>query len=130
MAEHRREHAVQTDAHRTYELLSDVGNLPRYFPRITSATPVEGGDAVDTTAVIDPPGEAEREVSGQAWFRTDDAARRIEWGAEGDSDYHGALTVVDAGAGATVVLELHTPHEHPGIEESIDETLRTIDALL
>lgn len=130
MADHARSHDVETDAQRVYELLSDVRNLPRYFPQITEAHPVGDGDAVDTTAVIDPPDQPKQEVRGEAWFRTDDAARRIEWGAEGESDYHGSLTVQEKGSGATVLLALHSPHDHPGIAESIDDTLATIDSLL
>lgn len=130
MADHERSHPVETDADRVYALLSDVENLPRYFPQITSARPVGDGDAVDTTAVIDPPGQPEREVEGEAWFRTDAAARRVEWGAQGESDYHGALTVQENGTGSTVVLTLHSPHDHPGIEQSIDDVLERIDALL
>jgi uncharacterized membrane protein len=130
MADHERSHPVESDASTVYALLSDVENLPRYFPQITSAHPVGDGDAVDTTAVIDPPDQPEREVRGEAWFRTDVAARRIEWGAEGESDYSGALTVQENGTGSTVVLSLHTPHEHEGIEESIDQVLERIDALL
>ena len=130
MADHERSHSVETDAARVYELLSDVTNLPRYFPRITSARPVDGGEKVETTAVIAPPGQEERRVEGEAWFRTDDAAKRIEWGAEGESDYRGTLTVEEAGSGSTVVLTLHTPREHPGLEDAIDETLTKIDSLL
>lgn len=130
MADHERSHPVESDASTVYALLSDVTNLPRYFPQITSAKPVDGGDAVDTTAVIDPPDQPEQEVRGEAWFRTDDDARRVEWGAEGESDYSGTLTVQENGTGSTVVLTLHTPHEHAGIDDSIDQVLERIDALL
>ncbi len=130
MADYKREHEVETDPGRVYELLSDVSNLPRYFPAITSATVVAGGNAVDTTAVIEPPGQARREVRGQAWFTADERSRRLEWGSEGDNGYHGALTVLENGTGATVVLELHTESSHEGIDGSIDQTLERIDALL
>lgn len=130
MADYKREHEVETNAGRVYELLSDVSNLPRYFPAITSATAVAGGNAVDTTAVIEPPGQDRREVRGQAWFSTDEQSHRIEWGSEGDNDYRGSLTVHENGTGATVVLELHTESSHEGIDASIDETLERIDALL
>ena len=67
-------------------------------------------------------------MRGEAWFRTDDAKRTIEWGAEEDNDYSGTLVVQENGSGSTVVLTLHTPREHEGIEESIDQVLERIDA--
>lgn len=130
MPDYERERAVETTAGRVYELLSDVRNLPWYFPGITSATPVDGGDAVHTTATIAPPGQPERDVEGEAWFRTDDDARSIEWGAEGDSGYRGSLTVAEDGTGSRLTLALHSDTPHDGIEQSIDETLDRIDTLL
>lgn len=130
MADYEREHDVETGAQRVYELLSDVTNLPRFFPGITSATPRAGGNAVDTTAVIEPPGQDRREVRGEAWFTTDEQARRLEWGSEGENNYHGSLTVAENGSGATVKLALHTEASHDGIDDAIDDTLGRIDALL
>ena len=130
MADYERTHDVETDAARVYELLSDVTNLPRYFPAITAAEPVDGGDAVQTTAVIDPPDQPEQEVHGEAWFRTDDDAQRLEWGSEGENDYHGSLTVTPNGSGATLTLQLHSETDHEGVDASIDETLEKIDSLL
>lgn len=67
------EHAtdVQAGADALFDYLADVSNLPEYFDRMTSAAPAEG-EAVHTTALIDPDGEGERKVEGEAWFRVDD----------------------------------------------------------
>jgi len=58
-----------------FDYLSDVGNLPRYFSRMTSAQPGQG-EEVRTTAKM-PDGT---EAQGDAWFRVDQSAQRIAWG--------------------------------------------------
>jgi carbon monoxide dehydrogenase subunit G len=125
-----RDTEVAADDQAAYAYLSDVQNLPSYFPMITRAEETSG-DEVETTAVIEPPGEEKHTVQGTAWFRHDDAARKVTWGSEGPNDYHGEIDVDAAGDGASVVrFTLHTESGHPGIEESIDETLATIKRTL
>ncbi|MEO8830455.1 hypothetical protein [Lapillicoccus sp.] len=109
-----------------YAYLSKASNLPTYFPRITKARQTDG-DAVETTAVIDPPGEAEQTVRGTAWFHTDESSKKVTWGAEGPHDYHGELDFdSDGDQACTLTFTLHTESDHPGIDGSIDETLDTI----
>ena len=105
-----------------WEYLSDVGNLPEYMDSMTSAEPA-GRDAVHVTAET-PGGRQE----GEAWFRTEDAARRLEWGSEGASDYHGWLTVVPAGAGCLVSLGIDMDREDE--DDSIGRTLANVQRLL
>ena len=84
-----------------------------------------------TTAVIDPPDQPEREVRGEAWFRADDDAKRLEWGSEGENDYHGSLTVsLQRQRAPSSPWQLHSQSEHEGVDASIDETLEKIDSLL
>lgn len=110
-----------------FAYLGDVANLPHYFPRITEVERTEG-DKVDTTAVISPPGsDDERTVEGEAWFHADADSRTVTWGAPGPHDYHGRLDLSgDGDAATTLRFSLHTEHEYPGVEQSIDETLGTI----
>ena len=75
---------VTSSPERTFDYLSDVGNLPRYMDSMTSAERT-GPEEVHVTAVVPDRGPEE----GEAWFRTDPATRRVEWGSEGSSDYHG-----------------------------------------
>ena len=125
MTTYSRETSLPVDEKTAYAYLSDVNNLPDYFPMITEAT--QEGDEVSTTAVIAPPGEAKHTVHGTAWFKHDDDAKKITWGSEGPNDYHGELDVDAAGENAsTVRFTLHTRNEQDGIEDSIDETLATI----
>lgn len=106
--------------------LSDVSNLPRYFARMTSASPGEG-EQVRTTARM-PDGT---EVHGDAWFRVDPAARRIEWGSQGPSEYAGDLQLIPDGQGSEVEVHLHTtrvPDGDRGVSDGLRETLANIKA--
>jgi uncharacterized membrane protein len=116
--------AVSVPAATLFGYLSDVGNLPRYFARMTSAQPGEG-EEVHTTAEM-PDGT---EVEGDAWFRVDESAHRIEWGSEGPNDYSGHLEVREAGEGSEVEVGLHTTRVPDGddqVQDGIAETLARI----
>ena len=111
-----------------FDYLSQVGNLPDYFDRMTSATPGDG-DEVHTAARM-PDGQ---QVEGDAWFRVDPDTRRIEWGSEGANDYHGSLDVDATENGAEVRLQLHTAHvpdDDPEMKRGLDETLANIKRLV
>ena len=109
-----------------FDYLSDVGNLPTYFARMTSAVPGDGQE-VKTTARM-PDGT---EVQGDAWFTVDDAAKSIEWGSEGPSDYRGKLDVTAEGSGSSVTVSLHTTRGSASeVEDGIQETLATIKRLV
>ena len=130
MPSYTRSTKIAVDEDTAYAYLSKAENLPEYFPRITEVNK-KSGDEVETTAVIDPPGEPEQKVHGTAWFKTDDEAHTVEWGSEGSNHYHGELDFDPDGEGAsTVRLTLSTESDHPGIEDSIDETLATISKKL
>lgn len=130
MPTYSRETKVKVAEKAAYTYLSDVQNLPKYFPMMTEAKQTSG-DEVETTAVIQPPGEEKHTVHGKAWFQHDDDARKISWGSEGPNDYHGEIDVdADGDDSSTVRFTLHTESGHPGIEDSIDETLATIQKQL
>lgn len=132
MADHTAQTTVQADPDAVYEYLADVSHLPEYFPMMTAAEKVPGEDAVRTTAVLDPEergepqGSGEQEVHGEAWFRTDDDARRIEWGSEGSSDYHGEIRVEPAEDGTRISLLIHSEQDHDGIDEGLERSLDAI----
>lgn len=111
-----------------FDYLSDIANLPQYFARMTSARSGQG-EEVKTTAKM-PDGS---EVAGDAWFRVDQAAQRIEWGSEGPSEYSGYLDVRAAGDGSADISEvevhLHTTRVQPGdqqVQDGVEETLSNI----
>lgn len=109
-----------------FEYLSDVGNLPRYFARMTSASRGDGEEVLTTARMPDG-----TEVEGRAWFRVDESAQRLEWGSEGPSDYSGSLDVRASGDGSEVSVTLNTSRSHEGdpeVQQGIEETLASIKA--
>ena len=82
MADYERVETVEASADDLFAYLSDVGNLPDYMRRMTSAEPA-GDGAVHTTAELDFGGGETRTVSGEAWFRVETGERRMRWGRGG-----------------------------------------------
>lgn len=105
-----------------FDYLSDVGNLPQYFSRLTSAVPGDGEEIKTTAKMPDGP-----EVQGDAWFRVDKTAQRIEWGSQGQSEYSGYLDVTPSGDGSQVEVHLHTTRVHEGDREVQDGVTETLD---
>ena len=62
MAESTVQSRIEVPADDLFRYLSQVSNLPEYFPKMTSATSVDDGT----------------QVEGEAWFRVDHDARSIE----------------------------------------------------
>lgn len=124
MADFEQTTEVDASAEALFDYLSDVRHLPAYFDGMTSAEPA-AGEAVRTTARIDPDGEGEREVEGEAWFRVDEDEQTLAWGSEGPNDYRGELEVSGSGDGSTVTVRLHTVHAGADAHDGIDEGLRT-----
>ncbi len=119
---------VDADDQALFAYLSDVSNLPQYFSRMTQASPGDG-EKIHTKARM-PDGHEEQ---GDAWFRVLTERQRVEWGSEGDSDYHGHLDVESAGAGSRVEVHLHTERVQAGdeqIREGLKETLSNIKRLV
>jgi hypothetical protein len=116
----RHEHTehVAAPPDKVYAALADVKNLPHYVPQVTAAKP--GGDGhVEIEARYG--GHTQH---GEAWFRTDDDKRRVEWGSE-NSEYEGYMQV-DADGDATLLrLSLQTSHG----DASDGEVMGTLDAI-
>jgi len=129
MADYERSQTVEAPAGALFEFLADVGNLPRYFEQMTAAEPA-GREAVRVTAEVDG-----REREGQARFRVDREAKRVEWGSEGPNDYHGWLDVADeAGGRSTVTVHVSTervedrPDEvNLGLERTLGNVKRLVE---
>ena len=119
--EHEQSTTISVAPDQLYRAISDPGNLTRFVPAITS---VQRRDAehVDVEARYE--GHAEH---GEAWFRADDDARRITWGAEG-SPYEGWMSVAADGAGSKVTLHLTTPHEID-VDEYVQQTFDSLRSL-
>ena len=116
--EHEHTQHVAAPPDRVFAALADVNNLPRYVPQLTQARRTDG----DTVAI-----EARYEGHthrGEAWFRTDADAHRIEWGAPG-SDYHGWIQVNPDGDGSRLTLFLATVRG----DAPDSEVMGTLDAM-
>lgn len=126
LAEHERSLSINAPASALFAYLSEVGNLPKYFTRMLTAEPAEG-EAVRTSARM-PDGQV---VEGEAWFRVDDTAQRIEWGSEGPSDYHGWLEVSGDDQASTVQVAIHSTRTTDGeVDQGLEETLGNIKRLV
>ena len=115
--EHEHSHHVAAPADRVYAVLADPANLSHFVPQVRTAQ--ADGDHVTVEARYD--GKTQ---SGEAFFRADDAARRIEWGTDGGG-YGGWMAVGEDGDGSTLTLHLTTVHT-----DDIDsEVAGTLDAI-
>lgn len=115
---------VATDPDALFDYLAEVSNLPRYFSRITSARAGDGEEVHTTATLADG-----QEVEGTAWFRVDTSSKRVEWGSEGPSSYHGSLQVRAAGDGSEVEVHVHTtrvPEGDQEVQDGVAETLANI----
>jgi hypothetical protein len=99
--EHQHTQHVKASPDRVFAALADVGNLPRFVPQLTAAHRIDG-DKLDVEARYE--GHTQH---GKAWFRTDDAQRKIEWGSP-DNEYHGSLQISPDGDGSRLTLSLTT----------------------
>lgn len=109
-----------------FGVLADPRNLPRYVATMVDAEP-EQGSRVHVAADVQG-----RHEEGDADFRTDAAARRMEWSGAGQSGYRGRLEVAAAGDGSTVTIALHVVHDADGgeIDRVLDETVANIERLV
>jgi len=123
MAEYERSETVPASGANVYAYVADPANLPAYISTMVRADALSGGH-LHVAAEVEG-----RHEEGDARFRADSAARRIEWGGSGTSDYHGWLQVADAEPGSsTVTIHLSTtsPDDADQVEQALAETLANI----
>lgn len=121
---------IAQDISDTFAFIKDPANLPLYFPRMTSAEYV-GNEQVHTTAVVDTDQDGDDEhVESDVWFTVDEAQHRISWGSQGESDYHGGLSLDAGDEQTTLQLSLTTVHDIPDVQRSLDESLAAIASRL
>ena len=126
MGDYQARTELAAPARRVFDYLSEVGDLPDYFDRMTSARPGEG-EAVKTTAKL-PDGT---EVEGEAWFRVDADSMALSWGSEGPNDYHGHLEVAgdDDRSVVTVTvstMRAQTEQHQRGLDETVAKISRRV----
>jgi hypothetical protein len=117
--EHTEHVAAAPDA--VFAAIADVGNLPSFVPQMTAAR--ESGDG---KVEVDARYEG-RNQHGEAAFKRDDGARRIEWSA--GSGYRGWMQVDADGDGSRLTLFLDTPHPSAS-DQDVSATLDAIRMLV
>ncbi len=115
--EHEHTEHVAASPDRVYEAISNPANLTRFVPQLTSIRDA-GGEQLEVDARYEG-----REQHGAASFRTDDSARRIDWGSE--SGYQGWMQVDGDGDGSRLTLFLKTTHA----SETDHDVAATLDAI-
>jgi ribosome-associated toxin RatA of RatAB toxin-antitoxin module len=108
--EHEQTTRIPVASDRLYRTIADVGNLTRFIPPLHSVRRTDPGH-VEVEAQYEG-----HEQHGQAWFRADDEAKRVEWGAEGQP-YRGWMQVQSDGEASKLTLHVTTERltsEHLG----------------
>lgn len=116
--EHEHTQHVAASADQVFSALADVGNLPRYVPQVTAA------ERIDDEKVKVQARYEGRTQEGEAWFRTDAAQRRIEWGAP-HGGYHGWIQVDPDADGSRLTLFIATARG----DAPDSEVMGTLDAI-
>lgn len=101
-----------------YRTIADVGNLTRFIPPIKTARQTDS-EHVDIEAEYEG-----HEQHGEAWFRADDEAKRVEWGSEGQP-YRGWMRVEPEGEDSKLTFHLTTMHAGD-VRKYVDDTFRSI----
>jgi carbon monoxide dehydrogenase subunit G len=115
--EHVHSEHVAAPPDRLFAALANPDNLARFVPQLTSVQHGEG-DRVEVEARYE--GRTQR---GEAFFRTDEAARRLEWGTQ--SGYRGWMQIAEDGEGSMLTLGLQTTR----VDHADHDVGATLDAI-
>lgn len=126
MPDFERSTTVSASPDAAFRALADVKNLPEYVATMTQADET-GNEILHVAADVDG-----RHEEGNAAFRADPHDRRIEWGSEDSSGYHGSMQIAADGSGSSITIHLHVPHEgdETEINSVLDQTVSNIQHLL
>lgn len=142
MADYEQSKTIDAPPEEVFAWLSDVGNLPGYLPPVTDAS-IEGPSAEGA------PGQRVRlslefpnggSFDSEGYLAADERERRLDWGAEGDRDYSGWLTVANHGEGQSEVvvhlsfgersvegeIQAGSPEDRDPLHEAIGATLESV----
>ncbi|WP_168582501.1 SRPBCC family protein [Gephyromycinifex aptenodytis] len=123
---------VDVEPRRLFDYLSDVGNLPRYMPRLSHAEPAGDDGAVQVTAHPKLPDGRQVEVKGTAWTRVDELGRRFSWGSVGSrNNYRGTFDIdpVESGSQLTVTI-VSERADGAAVQTGLGDTLASIKNLV
>src|SRR3954470_6147769 len=114
--EHVHSEHVAAEPAEVFAVLRDPQSLARFVPQLTKVD--QQGERVEVEARYEG-----RTQHGEASFRADEEAQRVEWGT--DSGYRGWLQVERDGDGSMLTLGLHTTH----VEHADHDVAATLDAI-
>jgi ribosome-associated toxin RatA of RatAB toxin-antitoxin module len=100
-----------------YRTIADIGSLSRFIPPLKSVRRTDP-EHVEVDAEYEG-----RHEHGEAWFRADDDAKRVEWGAE-DQPYRGWMQVEPDGQGSKLTLHLTMTHVTPDHLSDVTQYVR------
>lgn len=133
VSDYQRLTSVGAGGERVFAYVTDLDNLPNYVDRMVAVKRVEGTadeGVVRVTARIGA-GDGGRTVEGEAWYRVDRIAWRVEWGSNGADDYRGTVDVTPDQDRTQVEITLHTTSgDTDRITSSLDATLDRLRELL
>ncbi|MGH2942442.1 MAG: SRPBCC family protein [Solirubrobacteraceae bacterium] len=115
--EHVHSEHIAAAPDRVFAALAEPDNLVRLVPQLTKISP-RAGDRVEVEARYE--GRTQR---GEAYLRSDDSERRLEWGTEGG--YSGWMKIDPDGEGTMLTLGLHTTH----VDHADRDVGATLDAI-
>ena len=133
MAEYEHTQLIQAAPEEVYAFVSQVQNLPKYLPTTKAAQPQEG-------ECVRVQGEARgHQYDSDGYFRADDAAHRLEWGADEADKYSGWLSISGEQSASQVTVHLsfgpatdiperierESPNKHE-IQDGLEAALRSI----
>ena len=114
---------VAADPDRLFAALATPEQLTHFVPQLTGVHH-GSGDRVEVEARYE--GKTQR---GEAYFRSDEASRSVEWGTE--RGYSGSIAVEPDGDGAMLTLRLqtsHTDHADQDVAATLDAIRRLVEA--
>ena len=101
---------VRADARKVFDFVADVRNMPKYLPTTKDAQS-QGEDRVRVQ------GEAQgHRYDSDGYLRRDEAANRLEWGAD-EGYYSGWLQIRPDGDASNVTVHISLRGRPPGADE-------------
>lgn len=115
---------IDAKPNQVFEFLSDIDNLPQYLPTVRHAEHEENGR-------IRIAGEAGgHKYNDTGFFRVDEDARRMEWGADSERGYQGWLTVEETDQNKSEVkVHLSFGQQNPALKEMDQRTGDHVEAI-
>jgi len=128
MAEYEKSQTVHGRASEIYDYLADPGHLTDYVATMVKAQ-VVSSEHLHVAADV-----SRGHEEGEAMFRANVAARRLEWGGMEGHAYRGWLDVEDGATAAESVVTIHLStsdeEDRAEIEQAIVDTLHNISTTM